>query len=149
MNLILEINNLAGCNFDEKRLKLAVAETIEKSERANFFKKDVSLSIALVSAKEIKKINKKYRDKNYPTDILSFGNFEKVEELIAAGGENIFLGELIICYEDIEKYCQEENISLDSEFFKVISHGVLHLLGFDHGKQMFTLQKEVSRIVCS
>jgi rRNA maturation RNase YbeY len=51
---------------------------------------------------------------------------------------------LIICFVDIEKYCQEKEISFEKEFYKVFSHGILHLLGYKHGKEMFQIQKEVS-----
>lgn len=149
MNLILEINNLDSCKFDEKKLKLIISETIKRAEAENFFKKDVLISVGIISEEEIKKINKKYRDKNSSTDILSFGDFNSVKELITAGAENVFLGELLICCQDIKKYCQEKNIIFEREFSKVLSHGVLHLLGFSHGKKMFELQKNVADYVCA
>lgn len=144
MNLILEINNLDSCNFDEKKLKSIVEMTIDKVRGTNFFKKDVLVSVGFVSEEDIKKINKQYREKNHPTDILSFANFESVDDLENSKDENIFLGELLVCLADIKKYCQEENISFEREFYKVFSHGILHLLGFDHGQEMFKIQKEVS-----
>lgn len=145
MNLILEINYIESCNFNEKKLKLIIEKTIADAGVENFLKKDVLVSIGFVSEREIKKINKKYRNKNSSTDILSFGDFNSKEELIGAGGENIFLGELLICCEDIKKYCIEKNILFEKELIKVFSHGTLHLLGFNHGKEMFTLQKEVAQ----
>jgi len=144
MNLILEVNNLSGCNFDEKKLKLTVEKTINKTRWTNFFKKDVFVSAGFISEQEIQKINKQYRDKDYPTDILSFANFESADDLEKSKEENIFLGELLICLPDIQKYCQKKDISFEREFYKVFSHGILHLLGFNHNKEMFRIQKEVS-----
>ncbi|MFA6184366.1 MAG: rRNA maturation RNase YbeY [Parcubacteria group bacterium] len=144
MNLILEINNLDSCNFNQKKLELTVIETIKQAELVILLKKDVLVSIGLISESEIKKINKKYRNKNSSTDILSFGNFNSKEELINQSEENIFLGELLVCPADIKKYCQEKNIEFEKEFFKVVSHGMLHLVGFRHGKKMFEIQKDVA-----
>ncbi|EKE20657.1 MAG: hypothetical protein ACD_7C00509G0014 [uncultured bacterium] len=149
MNLILEINNLNSCNFGQKKLKLTIEETIEKAGVANFLKKDVLVSIGVVSEMEMRKINKKYRDKDSSTDILSFGDFNSTKELVDAGNENLFLGELLVCCEDVKRYCQEKNIIFEKEFFEVISHGTLHLLGFKHGKEMFELQKSVADQVCA
>jgi ssRNA-specific RNase YbeY (16S rRNA maturation enzyme) len=92
MKLILEINNSdSSCNFDEKKLKLTVEKTISRTKGADFFKKDVLVSVGFVSEKEIKKINKQYREKNYPTDILSFANFEFTKDLEDSREEDIFL----------------------------------------------------------
>lgn len=145
MNLILEINNLSGCNFDEKKLKLIVEKTINKTRWTNFFKKDVFVSVGFISEQEIQKINNQYRNKDYPTDVLSFANFDSADDLEKSKEEeNIFLGELLICLPDIQKYCQKKDISFEKEFYKVFSHGILHLLGFNHNKEMFKIQKEVS-----
>lgn len=144
MNLNLEINNLDSCNFSQKKLELIIAETIKRSGLENLFKKEILVSIGIVSEKEIRKINKKYRDKDSSTDILSFGDFNSTEELMASDEENIFLGELLICCEDIMKYCQEKKIIFEKELAEVVSHGTLHLLGFSHGEKMFELQKSVA-----
>jgi probable rRNA maturation factor len=148
MNLILEINNLDSCKFNEKKLKSIIAETIKLSKTEYFFKKDVLVSVGIISEEEIRKINKKYRDKNSSTDILSFGDFNSVQDLMVVGAENVFLGEVLICCEDIKKYCREKNIVFEKEFSKVLSHGILHLLGFSHGKEMFALQKSVANQAC-
>lgn len=149
MNLILEINNLDSCKFDQKKLELIIAETIEQSGLKDFFKKDVLVSVGIISEGEIRKINKKYRDKDSSTDILSFGDFNSAQDLRVAGEGDIFLGELLICCEDIKKYCQEKNIVFEKEFSEVLSHGTLHLLGFSHGEKMFKLQKKVVKQSCA
>jgi probable rRNA maturation factor len=56
----------------------------------------------------------------------------------------LFLGELILCYDDIRQYADKEGVKVKKELAKVISHGILHLLGFEHGERMFSLQKEVA-----
>jgi len=144
MNFTLEINDLKGCNFDEKKLKLTVEKTIDKIGKRDFNKKNFLLSLGFVSEEEMRKINKKYRGKDYPTDVLSFANFDSLKEIDDSNERNIFLGEILICVDDIKKYCQEKEISFEYEFFKVLSHGFLHLSGLRHGKKMFKIQEEVA-----
>jgi rRNA maturation RNase YbeY len=149
MKLILEINNLESCNFSKKKLKLTIEKTIREAEvRTLFVEKDIRVSVGLISEGEIKKINKKYRDKNSPTDILSFGDFNSTKEILVYDKKNIFLGELLICVEAIKKYCSKKNISFEREFYKVVSHGILHLLGFAHGKKMFAIQNKIADEIC-
>jgi len=143
MKIVLEINNQVGCNFDEKKLKLAVAETIKNSGLKNVFSKKVTISLGFVSSKEIQKINQKYRGKNSSTDILSFANYETQEIILKKKGNDIFLGEMIVCCKNIENYIQKKNISLDEEMIRVVSHGILHLLGFSHSRKMFEIQEAV------
>lgn len=143
MKIVLEINNQAGCNFDEKKLELVVKETIENSGFNELMSKNLTVSMGFVSSQEIQKINNKYRSKDSSTDILSFANYDKKEDILGDKNNDIFLGDLIICCDDIENYTKEKNISLEEEMVRVVSHGVLHLLGFSHGDDMFEIQEGV------
>ena len=55
----------------------------------------------------------------------------------------LFLGELILCYDDIKEYAENESLELKEELSKVVAHGILHLLGFEHGEKMFAIQNKV------
>ena len=90
---------------------------------------------------KIKKLNRIYRKKNSVTNVLSFPEYKSRDTLKKSEDRSIFLGELIICYDDVEKYCQKRKINVKEELAKVVSHGILHLLGFRHGKKMFGIQK--------
>lgn len=91
--------------------------------------KKYSLSIAFVSPKKSQEINKKYRNKNKPTNILSFA-LSKTE------------GELLLCKEVIRKELEKFDRNYkDLERFLVI-HGMLHLKGLDHGKKMEKLEQK-------
>lgn len=109
--------------------------------------KNISVSIALVGKEEIKRLNKVYRKKNQVTDILSFAEYRSERALrkrVEMGDkEEIFLGELILCYDDIREYAEKKKIKLDKELANVVSHGVLHLLGMKHGKKMFGIQEKI------
>src|SRR5665647_2460653 len=107
--------------------------------------KNVVVSVALVSEEEMQKLNKQCRHKDSVTDILSFYEYESMEEIKNVADAEIFLGELILCYDDIVKYAKEEKIDFMEELANVFSHGILHLLGFKHGEEMFELQNKIKK----
>ena len=92
-----------------------------------FKKKKVSLTILLSNNKNIKKLNKKFRKKNKPTDILSFP-FDKKPFL----KKKIYLGDIIISYEFMNKTKSLTNFQFKDKVFKIFIHGFLHLLNYDH-----------------
>ncbi len=147
MIIDLNINNPVGCHFDKKKLKLVIADTIKKTYLKSS-KKRFGISIAFISEKEIKEINKKYRNKNSATDILSFAEYDNKTEIEDAikrtGSGEFFLGELLVCCDDISKYVSRKGFDFERELWEVFSHGVLHLLGYSHGKEMFAIQKSVA-----
>lgn len=140
MRIQLEINNLAKNKIDRRFLKAVARKTIGNSN-SDFLKgKTISLSIAFVSKKEIKKLNKKYRKKNSATDVLAFAEYENRKQIKNISEKEIFLGELVLCYDDIKEYAQKKGLILRQELSQTFSHGILHLLGFHHGKKMFFIQ---------
>jgi probable rRNA maturation factor len=115
---MIEINNLSG--YYKKINSSFIKKTIEKVLKAEgFSSKNIEISVGIVNSEEIKKINKAYRKKNKPTDVLSFGTI----------GEDLL--EIIICPEEVQK----NGKNFDEEFKKVIIHGTLHLLGYNHEKE--------------
>jgi probable rRNA maturation factor len=105
--------------------------------------KNISVSLALVVPEEIKKINKNYRQHDDVTDVLSFAEYGSIEEIKNVVDSDVFLGELILCYDDIKEYAADAGIKLEKELANVVSHGILHLLGFEHGEKMFLMQEKV------
>lgn len=104
---MIEINNLTFFAVD-KKFFLGVAKKVLKGEN----KERKNLSIAFVAPGEMRKLNKKYRQKNKATDVLSFNLDEKN-----------YLGEVVICPEIVKD---------DIEMARVLIHGILHLLRYDH-----------------
>ncbi|MEI7890660.1 MAG: rRNA maturation RNase YbeY [bacterium] len=145
MKLLLEINNQTLYKFPKKIFTDVFAWTIEKAAMKCLAEKNLELSIAIVSEVEIHTLNKQYRKKDKPTDVLSFCEFSDKDEFCACIDEKIFLGELILCPAYIEKNAKEDGESLEFAISYITSHGILHLLGFDHGKKMFSLQNEVAQ----
>jgi len=76
-------------------------------------------------------INREYRQKDYPADIITFAIFADSEEKFIFDGE-INLGEVIIALDKVKEEAAKKGFSDDYELSFLISHGILHLLGFDH-----------------
>ncbi len=147
MKLNFEINNQAKIKLIRKKLEVVVLNTLKKSKLHFLEKKNISISLAIVEKKEIKKLNRIYRKKNKATDVLSFSEYKNIKDLKKEKRRVIFLGEIIICPVYVKKYAVMKKIDFQKELFRVVSHGVLHLLGFKHGKKMFEIQDEVSLLI--
>ena len=87
--------------------------------------KEISISFLLTSNSEIKLLNQKYRNKNKPTNVLSFPMNEKIEN-------KNYLGDVVIACEKIIDESYEQNIKKYKYLSKMTIHGVLHLLGYKH-----------------
>lgn len=144
MKLDLEINNLSGDPIKKIFFEKVFKKTFDRKEFAYFKNKKLSISLALVSPEEIRRLNKIYRKKNSITDVLSFSEYKNSKEIEKALGKNIFLGEVILCYNYIKKCAKQKKLNSSQELAEVFSHGILHLLGFRHSQKMFKIQKEVS-----
>ena len=117
------------------------------SKMFNLFKnKNITFTILLTNSLKIKKLNKKFRKKNKPTDVLSFPyfsskNFKSVKE------KKIYIGDIAVSYEVIYSRSNKNNFIL--EFDKVWIHGLLHLVGYNHikNKDYFKMNKFEKRIL--
>jgi probable rRNA maturation factor len=85
-----------------------------------------TVSVALVNRQEIHALNSRYRDKDYATDVLSFSYEKTVLE------DGPFLGEIVLAPEIADKQASTYHTTLERELRKLLVHGILHLLGFDH-----------------
>ena len=94
-----------------------------------FIKKKVSLTILLSNNKNIKKLNKKFRNKNKSTDVLSFPSEKKLNIR-----KSPYIGDIIISYEFMNKPKSLTTLEFKNTVTKIFIHGLLHLLGYDHIK---------------
>jgi probable rRNA maturation factor len=143
MKLIVEINNQSGEKIKSNYFSNVVRKTLELSGLNFSGKKEISVSIAMVDKKEIRRLNRIYRKKNAVTDILSFAEYKNAAILGEDKRPNIFLGELIVCYNDIKEYAVKKGTKTEHEMANVLSHGILHLASFRHGKKMFGIQEKI------
>lgn len=131
----IEINNLTKFPVDKKSFTQVAKKVLSGENR-----KMETLSLAFVSKTEIQKLNKKYRGKNKPTDVLSF-NLEDPVLLKSSGKQSKnYLGEVIICPEIVKPDKSQRHfdgpatIPAERDLVRVFIHGILHLLGHDHEK---------------
>ena len=98
-------------------------------KKYKFLNKKVSFTLLLSNNKNIKKLNKDFRNKNKSTDILSFPFSEKIRIL-----KETYLGDIIISYNFIDKPKSQDLKFFKKKLIKIFIHGFLHLVGFNHIK---------------
>ena len=98
-------------------------------KKYKFLQKKVSFTLLLSNNKSIKKLNKNFRNKDKPTDILSFPSNKKLKKI----KEN-YIGDIIISYNFIDRPKSQSFKSFKEKLIKTFIHGFLHLLNFDHIK---------------
>ena len=98
-------------------------------KKYKFPQKKVSFTILLSNNKNIRRLNKLFRDKNKSTDILSFPANKKQKMV-----KEIYIGDIIINYNFIDKPKSQSSKIFKEKLIKIFIHGFLHLLNFDHIK---------------
>lgn len=91
--------------------------------------RDLEISIVLANDDLVQVLNREYRDKDKPTNVLTFATLDS-EEPATEGPLN--LGDVILSYQTIERECQEQGKFVIDHVKHLTVHGVLHLLGYDH-----------------
>lgn len=123
----------------EKSIKI-LSKNIGNKKKEKLIK-ECSFTLLLTNNKEIKKLNKDFRDVNKATDVLSF----------PSGSESVkqdkYLGDIAISYEYVLKLSKEKNHRVINLLTLLTIHGYLHLLGYDHDSKnkamhMFNIQKD-------
>ena len=109
---MVAVNNLSGLTVDKAFIK-KIAEVVLKSEK----KSNQDISIVLVDADKIKVLNQQYRHKNRPTDVLTFPELD-----------------IVVCPKVVKDNAKEAKSIFKAELARVVIHGVLHFLDYDHEK---------------
>ncbi|KGP73160.1 rRNA maturation RNase YbeY [Pontibacillus yanchengensis] len=111
---------------------------------------EAEISVSFVDNKEIQIINRNYRQKDEPTDVISFAMQEEGEDEMKIIGEEmpVLLGDIVISIDRAKEQAEEYNHSLERELGFLALHGFLHLLGYDHQSKedesnMFTRQEDI------
>jgi probable rRNA maturation factor len=108
----------------------------------------IHYSIKFSNAKEVKELNKTYRNKDKPTNVLSFSNLETDMPIVKDLPIN--LGDIILSFETVKEEALEQNKSFLDHTTHLIVHGILHLLGYDHeieeeAREMEQLETDILR----
>ena len=144
IDLIDETNQLIDQHLEEIEKLLNFAAEKENVEGNS------EVSVTFVTNERIHEINRNYRDKDAPTDVISFAMEEIGEGEIELVGAELprVLGDIIISIPKAEEQAKEYGHSFIRELGFLSVHGFLHLLGYDHmeteeEEKMFTRQKEI------
>ncbi|WP_339228159.1 rRNA maturation RNase YbeY [Oceanobacillus sp. FSL K6-2867] len=112
--------------------------------------KEAEMSVNFVDNKEIQELNRNYRGKDAPTDVISFAMQESVDGELEIVGEDmpLTLGDIVISVDKAKEQAIEYEHSGERELAFLTVHGFLHLLGYDHmnktdEEKMFKRQEEI------
>ena len=119
--------------LDGRRKRRLVAET-EKTLRRLGLSDRSQVCLSFVSDADMRKLNKRYRAMDRTTDVLSFAQPDV--------GDRGLLGDVVISYDTAVRNSERFSVAVDREIRRLVVHGVLHLLGFDHAKKK---QREIMR----
>ncbi len=122
---ILLSNNQSQHPVDTSQIQSQVAQVLESlgEERCE-------LSLLLTDDIEIQELNRKYRDLDQATDVLSFS---QDDEAVNESGDTL-LGDVVISVETAARQAGEHHLSFNEELILLAIHGILHLLGYDHDR---------------
>lgn len=112
--------------FEEEKIKEYI-EYILKNEKENFNEKDFYVSFMLTTNDVIHQINKEYRNMDRPTDVISFA-YNETENV----GPVEIVGDIIISIDKVREQAKEFGHTDKREFYYLLTHGMLHILGYDH-----------------
>ena len=116
--MIEVVNNQRKIKLDRQIFRVFAEAAINKIPEAS----NRSITIAFMSDRKMRELNKKFRGKDSTTDVLSFP-FE---------ADAPFLGDIVISAEQAARQSKENNLNLETEIKQLILHGILHLCGYDH-----------------
>ena len=134
------LKRVAGGRVSAAKIKRTAEKILRLLDRQS-----AELSLALVGNEEIRELNRRYRNKPTPTDVLSFPADEP------ANPHARLLGDVVISVEQAEIQSRRARRTLEAEIDWLLIHGILHLLGYDHersakeAKIMRALEKKITR----
>lgn len=126
-----EIDEKKFINIAKKILKFYLTKILDISCLNGQKFDTVTFDFVYCNSEKTHQINREYRNKDYPADIITFAIFADSEEKFIFDGE-INLGEVMIALDKVEEESQKKGTTFDYELAFLISHGIMHLLGFDH-----------------
>lgn len=139
LNVMTDDDVWNACGFDVTQVSAAVFDAVlsyvKTHEEIGFLNdgKKICVNLSLNNDEQVHKLNKEFRGFDKPTNVLSFANIddEDFENYIKISSE-IELGDIIIAFETLSREAAEKKIPLHDHFCHLLTHGLLHLLGFDH-----------------
>ncbi|HLP23172.1 MAG TPA: rRNA maturation RNase YbeY [Microbacteriaceae bacterium] len=140
----IEVNNESAVSVDEAQLARMARFALESMH----VHPDAELAIVLVDEAAMEQLHVQWMDEPGPTDVLSFPMDELRPGTAEAPTPAGLLGDIVLCPQVAEAQAEKAGHSLADELNLLTTHGVLHLLGFDHAepeeeREMFGLQRDI------
>jgi probable rRNA maturation factor len=137
-----------ACRVARRKISLRRVKRSARKILGLIDERDAELSLALVANGEIAKLNRKYRHKRKPTDVLSFPADD------TSAGPHRLLGDVVISVDRAEEQAKAGGWTLEEEIDRLLIHGILHLLGYDHERSkkearvMRAMERKISLALC-
>lgn len=145
----------------DEALEAFAVQVVEKVLALEACEEEYEVSLSFVGNEEIRSLNETYRGIDSPTDVLSFPMLEfededalsealQDQEEVEYIDEELALGDIVVSLEKAKEQAEEYGHSFERELAFLLTHGMLHLLGYDHGdeaseKMMFEKQEDYLR----
>lgn len=148
MSMKILISNQQDKKISVKKVK----DIVKKIIRSLSCPDEVEISILFTDDNFIKGLNKKYLKKNKPTDVLSFPMFspKEIDSQLTTHNSRLLLGDIVISVDTAKKQAVLQKNPLADEITRLLIHGILHLLGYEHekgGKKAVEMKKEERRLI--
>ena len=116
-------------------IKLVILKILPFTELAKFVTEDnleLEISILLTNDSKIKQLNKIYRGKNQPTNVLSFPASSSEQIAKPRSDFPLILGDIVLSLQTVKQQALQQNKSLKNHIYHLLVHSILHLIGYDH-----------------
>lgn len=131
-----ELHNMVTCSvpiFVESRYRVSrkrIKQTVAKVLAEQGMTSTIEISVAIVGIRKMRQLNKKYRNIDKPTNVLSFPQTEG--EHMPSPTDVLSLGDVILCYPVIVEESARDDVLVDDKINELVAHSVNHLLGIHH-----------------
>lgn len=131
--LTVEITADSKFPVDRKAIRERIAHVLQEKNVTG----KVTVSVSIVGDRKMQTLNKKYRQKDYPTDVLSFPTHDPSQDIDDQGffqekGAGLVLGDIVVSHPQAVMIASRRNEMLDVIVGELVEHGMLHLLGIHH-----------------
>ncbi len=126
-----EIDEVKCIAITRKIVEYYLEQLLDISCLDGFDFESLTFDILFCDSEKTHQINRDYRNKDYPADIITFAIFADDETKFVLD-EDINLGEILLALDKVREEAKKHNVSDEYELYFLIAHGILHLLGFDH-----------------
>ncbi len=134
-----------------EKVKSAAFGYLQNHENPDFLNssKPLKINVCLSDDKTVHQLNKEFRGMDKPTNVLSFANLDFADfDVDNEPFDEIELGDIILAYETMVREADEQEVTLYAHFCHLLTHGFLHLSGYDHqtpdeAAYMENLEKEI------